>query len=197
MKIVWIVLAIFLVGCTTTQPHVSKYNLEPKIQKQEYVSTSCKEKSLKVGQVFSSNSLMSQKMNYVQGKYEESSFTQSEWARTPNRAISDALVKSVRASELFANSSTFKSRAKTDLLLETHLETFMQYFEKEAEQSSVVVVMTLNLLNTKDSKSISHATFNVEIETLSADAKGGVVALNNVLSKVLLKTNSWLDGVCK
>ncbi len=197
MKIVWIILIVFLAGCTVTKPHISEYTLAPMLQKQEYISKSCKEKSLKIGQVFSSNSLMSHKMKYITDKYQESVFTQSEWARSPNRLISDELIKGIRSSGLFANVSSFKSRAKTDLLLETHVEKFIQYFEQESEKSYVEVVITLNLINTKKSKSISHATFNSKLDTLSVDAKGGVVALNSALSNVLLKTNDWLEDVCR
>ncbi|MDF1882696.1 membrane integrity-associated transporter subunit PqiC [Sulfurimonas sp. SAG-AH-194-C21] len=197
MKMIWIVLIVFIGGCSVSKPHVSEYTLAPQIQSQEYVSQSCKEKSLKIGQVFSSNSLMSQKMKYIESEYKEAAFTQSEWARTPNRAISDVLVKSIRSSDIFGNISSFKSRTKTDLLLETNIETFMQYFAKGNEASYVQVVVTLNLLNTKDSKSVSHATFNAKVDSKSVDAYGGVVALNGALSKVLFETNNWLDGVCR
>ncbi|SFV60833.1 hypothetical protein MNB_SM-4-230 [hydrothermal vent metagenome] len=197
MKIVLMFLTLFMSACTVTQPHVSEYTLAPKIDVLEHMAKQCRLRSLKVGQVFSSNVLMSQKMKYIQSEYQESSFTQSEWARTPNKAISDALVKSVRSSALFANTNTYKSRIKTDLLLETHVEKFMQYFEQENEKSYVEVVLTLNLLSTKDSKSLSYATFSTRVDTESVDAKGGVIALNQALSRVLLETNIWLNGVCK
>ena len=197
MKIALMFLTLFFSACTVTQPHVSEYRLAPKIQEQEYKAKQCRDKSLKVGQVFSSNVLMSQKMKYIQAEYQESAFTQSEWARTPNKAISDALVKSIRSSALFANTSTYKSRTKTDLLLETDVEKFMQYFEQENEKSYVEVVVTFNLLNTKNSKSLSHSTFSARVDTGGADAQGGVIALNLGLSKVLYETNIWLNGVCR
>lgn len=197
MKTVWIILIIFLAGCTVTKPHISEYTLAPMLQNKDYLSKMCKEKSLKIGQVFSSNSLMSHEMKYITGDYQESVFTQSEWARSPNRLISDELIKGIRSSGLFFNVSSFKSREKTDLLLETHVEKFIQYFDKDSEKSYVEVLITLNLIDIKKSKSISHATFNSKLDTLSIDAKGGVVALNSVLSIVLLKTNDWLEDVCK
>ncbi len=197
MKIVLIFLTLFFSACTTTQPHVSEYRLAPNIQEQEYMAKQCRDKSLKVGQVFSSNTLMSQKMKYNQTEYQESVFTQSKWARTPNKAISDALVKSIRSSALFSNTSTYKSRTKADLLLEADIEKFIQYFEQENEKSYVEVVLTFNLLNTNNSKSLSHSTFTAKIDVGSVDAKGGVIALNLGLSKVLYETNIWLNGVCK
>ena len=197
MKIIWIALSMFMVGCTVTKPHVTEYTLSPNVKNQEQKAHSCKTKSLKVGQVFSSNSLMTQKMKYIEVEYRESAFTQSKWARTPNRAISDELVKSIRNSTLFANVSSFKSRAKSDLVLETNVEKFMQYFDEDGEKSYVEVVVTMNLLNAKDSKIVSSFTSSISVDTLSADAKGGVVALNSALSQVLLQTNEWLAKVCK
>ena len=73
----------------------------------------------------------------------------------------------------------------------------MQYFEQENEKSYVEVVVTFNLLNTKNSKSLSHSTFSARVDTGSADAQGGVIALNLGLSKVLYETNIWLNGVCR
>ncbi|RUM64567.1 MAG: hypothetical protein DSZ04_02085 [Sulfurimonas sp.] len=197
MKIVLIFLTLFFSACTTIQPHVSEYRLAPNIQEQEYMAKQCRDKSLKVGQVFSSNTLMSQKMKYIQAEYQESVFTQSKWARTPNKAISDALVKSIRSSALFFNTSTYKSRTKADLLLEADVEKFIQYFKQENEKSYVEVVLTFNLLNTNNSKSLSHSTFTAKIDAGSLDAKGGVIALNLGLSRVLYETNIWLNGVCK
>jgi len=197
MKTVWIILIVFLAGCSVTKPYVSEYTLAPKLENKDYLSKMCKEKSLKIGQVFSSNSLMSHKMKYITDEYQEFAFTQSEWARSPNRLISDELIKGIRSSGLFFNVNSFKSRAKTDLLLETHVEKFIQYFDNNSEKSYVEVVITLNLINMKKSKSISHATFNSKLDTLSVDAKGGVVALNSALSNVLLKTNDWLEDVCR
>ena len=197
MKIIWIVLIQFLVGCTVTQPHISQYTLAPKIQKVDYSGLSCKEKSLKVGKVFSSNTLMSKKMKYIQSTYKASAFTQSQWERTPSRAISDELVKSIRSSSLFDNISNYKSRSKTELILETYVEKFMQYFDEEGEKSYVKVVLTFNLLNAKNSSSVAHATFSSKIDVEDLDAHGGVVALNEGLSSVSLQTNNWLNGVCK
>ncbi|MDQ7042440.1 MAG: ABC-type transport auxiliary lipoprotein family protein [Sulfurimonas sp.] len=197
MKTGLIVLVLFLVGCTVTSPPIAEYTLSPEIRLQKHTSKLCKEKSLKVGQAFSSNSLMSKKMSYMQAEYEESVFTQSEWVRTPNKAISDILLKSIRDSGLFKNVSSYKSRVKADLLLEAHIEKFIQYFKDDNKKSYVEVVMTLNLLNAKDSKSIAHSTFSVKVDTKSVDAKGGVIALNTALSKILLETNNWLAGVCR
>ncbi len=197
MKIILVLLSMFFTACTVATPHVSEYTLEPLVKHEEYIAKSCKEKSLKVGKVFSSNTLMSHKMNYIASEYEVSAFTQSKWSRTPNRAISDELVKSIRSSEIFTNISTYKSRAKSDLLLEAHVEKFIQYFDTVNDKSYVEVHLTLNLLSTKDSTSMAHATFSTKVDTGSVNARGGVVALNIALSKILLETNIWLNGVCK
>lgn len=197
MKLVWIVSIAFLSACTVTQPHIAEFVLSPKIVPKIYEAKKCQKQSIKVGQVFSANSMLTKKMKYIQSEYEESTFTQSQWARTPNRAISDELLKSIRSSGLFKDVSSFKSRAKTDLLLETHVENFMQYFLDENKSSYVEVVLNLNILEVKSGKSIAHTTVNIRVNSDSVDAKGGVIALNKALGEALLKTNEWLAGVCK
>jgi len=197
MKIALIMSTLFFIGCTTTQPHMAEYVLAPKIEKRNYESKKCHDRSIKIGQVFSAKALRTKKMKYIQDELQEDTFTQSQWSRTPSHAISDALLISIRSSGLFEDVSSFRSKAKTDLLLETHVEKFIQYFEDTNEKSYVEVVMTLNLLETKSAKSIGHTTVSTKVQSSSVDAKGGVVALNKALQKSLLEVNSWLNGACQ
>ena len=192
-----IVGTIFMTACTVTQPHVTEYILSPKINTTPYKAKSCQESSLKVGQIFSPKSLMTKKMKYIENEYEEASFSQSEWARTPNRAILDVLIKSIRISKIFSDVSSFHSRVSTDMLLETHIEKFIQYFEKNNQKSYVEIVVTYNLIDIISAKSIAHTTISVQVDSTDVNAKSGVVALNEALSQTLEKTNQWLAGICK
>lgn len=197
MKVIFIAIVLFFAGCTVTQPYVTAYRITPNVKQKEYRATSCKHKSLKIGQLFSSNSLMSRDMRYVEGRFKEFTFTQSQWASNPNKAISAQLVKSIRDTKLFANVSSYKSRSRADLLLETNVEKFMQYFTQESKKSYVKVVLNLNLLDVQSGKSIANITVEKKLDEMNADAQSGVIALNRGLGDTLFQTNEWLASVCK
>lgn len=188
---------VILSGCTTTLPHATEYRIEPKIQTVELQAAQCQKKSLKVGQVFSANALLSSKMHYTQDGYKEAMYSESAWAQNPNKAISAQLFSSIRASHLFSSVSSFKSRAHTELYLETTVEKFIQNFSKDHKKSYVEVVFSLNLIDTKSSKSLGTTLISKKLDVETMDANGGVIALNAALSDVLLETNIWLQGVCK
>ena len=194
-----LLLLTFLIftGCSVTHAPISEYRIAPEVKPILHSAESCKAKSLKISQVFSSSSLKSKKMKYAQENYKEFSFSESEWADAPNKAITKELVKSVRATELFSNVTCFKSRSKSEMILETSVEDFMQYFSDDNSKSYVNVVMTTSLIDTRSSKSIQTKTFEKKLEVETLSAQGGVDTLNSAFASVLEEHSLWLEGVCK
>ena len=130
MKNLWIIAIVLFAGCTITQPHRFEYRIAPNVKINKVEALSCKNKSLTIRRTFTSSSLLSQNMKYVKDTYKEFSFTQSKWSRTPSGAISAALVNSVNKQKIFASVSSYKSRTRSDLILETNVEEFIQYLAK-------------------------------------------------------------------
>jgi len=192
-----IVAGILLSGCTTTLPSVSEYRLSVKENKQLFSQTDCKVNSLKLGQAFSSSSLMTLNMNYGLGEHKQFAYTQSQWAKTPNSAVSDALVHYIKETELFKNVQISKSRSNNSMLLETNIEDFMQYFSEDEKSSYSNVRISLTLIDTQTNRVVSTQTFSSKVEVLSSDANGGVVALNSALNNVLKEAVSWLGESCR
>ena len=188
---------LFFVGCSITIPHVLEYRINPEIVTIDKPSNQCKNKTLKVSQVFTSNSLKTKSMQYAGDGYKVFEFTESEWGSTPNKAITDALLISVRKATSFATVSGYRSRTKTDFILETNVDSFMQYFSKDNNSSYVDVSLSFTLVDAKSGKPLSSKVVHEEIKTESADALGGVNALNRALSKALNSANIWLDSSCK
>jgi len=197
MKQVWLISLLLFAGCSSIQPHIVEYKIAPNIDKIEIHSLSCKTKSLKVGRVFSSSELMSQNMRYTKGSYKEFFFTESKWAITPNSAISSAFINSINAQNIFANVSSFKSRSRSDLILETNIEDFMQYFANDTNSSYVKIAFTSSLVDSKKNKVIDTIHLVQKLEVPTVDAEGGVKALNKIFSKLLQANNEWLAGSCK
>lgn len=197
MKNLLLMSLLLFAGCSVTHSPVTEYRIAPQVKSEVFSSSACKDSSLKVAQVFSPNSLMSQKMKYAQGEFQEFSFSESEWADSPNRAITKELLKSIRETELFSSVTSFKSRSRSDMILETSVEDFMQYFESENEKSYVNIVMSMTLINSKNSKTVATKTFQKRVEVTPLNAEGGVSALNSAFGEVLQEHLLWLKESCR
>ena len=196
-NIVLIGILFFLAGCSISVPAVIEYRIDPVIKKNEVGSGLCKDKTITIGQVFTANSLMTNQMRYGLSDYKEYSYSESEWANAPSKAISSALLKSVRNAEIFKSVSSYRSRARSDLLLGTNVESFMQYYTLENKDSYVKVVFSLSLVSLKDVKALNSIVIEKELKTNALNAEAGVKSLNQALSEVLVETNLWLSTVCQ
>lgn len=190
-------ITFLLVGCSTTTPAVSEYRINVESVPSILTQTGCKERSLKVAQAFSSSSLMTNDMNYGQGTHKQYKFTQSQWAESPNRAISAEIVEYLKSIKLFKNVQISKSRSKNGLLLETNIEDFMQYFSEDEKESFVNVRINLTLIDVESSKVLATETFESKIKVDSINADAGVQHLNIALENVLKSSGEWFSGVCK
>lgn len=197
MRIILIILTILFGGCTTIKPPVAEYRVVAKDLKIGNAATGCKEKSLKVAQAFSSNSLMSLNMDYTESNNRVFSYSQSQWQESPNSLVSAELLKSIRDSELFSSVHSSKSRVKSNLVLETNIEEFMQFYSQDMKSSFVHVVVSLTLIDAKTNSVIADKTFSSKFDAKTVDAKGGVEALSSALSEIVSQNIEWLGGVCK
>ena len=187
---------IFL-GCSTTVPAISEYKIKTDVIAKQFPQSGCKKESLKIAQAFSSSNLMTRSMGYGQGDYKQFSFSESQWAESPNRTVTSEILAYVNETGLFNNVQTSKSRSENGLLLETNIEEFMQYFSEDAKESYVNVVITLTLIDTKTNKVLSAKSFDRKVEVSTMNAEGGVIALNKALNDVIVQSGEWLGSVCK
>ena len=199
MKFIYItILMVLISGCSTTLPPMTEYRINAKIDTKGFSDLKgCKEKSIKVAQAFSASSLMSQNMSYGLGQSKQFAYSQAQWADVPNRALTTEVVKLLRNLKVFKNVQLAKSRSKSDLILETYIEDFQQYFNEDSTQSHVRVVISFSILDTVSSEVVASETFSSQLDVKSLDALGGVEALNIALSEVLNESASWFGGVCK
>lgn len=186
-----------LVGCSTKIPAVSEYRINVESVPAVLTQTGCKKQSLKVAQAFSSTSLMTQEMKYGQGAHKQYKFTQSQWAESPNRAISAEIAEYLKSIKLFKNVQISKSRSKNGLLLETNIEDFMQYFSEDERESFVNVRINFTLIDVESSKVLATETFESKIEVDGINADAGVQHLNIALEDVLKSSGEWFSEVCK
>jgi len=197
-KIIFLLLSILLfTSCTKVQPYVKSYRIETLVNIDTYVKSQCGQESIRVANVLSENSLMLEKMHYVSGQYNVASFTESKWSEAPNKAITAAIVKVLEDANLYKHVENTRSFVRSDLILENHLEDFMQYFIKNDTESYVRVVISATLVDRKTKKSLVSRKFIQREATKSRDAYGGVVALNKALEHILKEELVWLEEQCQ
>lgn len=197
MRIILVILTILLSGCATIKPTVTEYRVLSEVLKKDVSAQGCKSKSLKILDAFSSNSLMSLNMDYTESNNRVFSYSKSQWQESPNSSVTMQLLNNIRASELFSSVHTSRSRAKGNLLLETGIDEFMQYYSSDLKNSYVKVSITLSIIDSKTNDVIATKTFYSKIDTKTPDAQGGADAINSALGDIITQNIEWLEGVCK
>lgn len=189
---------LFITGCSIVpHPAITEYRIDTKnIEFKHKKGDGCISKSLKVAEAFSSSLLMSSDMSYVTDNNKQFTYTQSQWSQSPNHAITSEILNLLRDMKIFKTVQISKSRTRNDLILETSIDEFMQYFINNGKESYVEVRISLTLVDTKTSKAISTKTFSSKVDSISLDAEGGVVALNKALVNVLKQSSNWLMEIC-
>lgn len=198
MKILIACFALIIVSaCSFKEPYKKQYTLDVQTEAPTQRGMMCQDKSLKVSQAFSSNRLMDRQMSYIEGAYREYAFSESEWAQSPNSIITQKLISSIRQSGLFQSVEGYKSRSKSDYLLESTIEEFVQYYSEDAKHSYVKAVMHFVLIDAKSSEVISSKSLSKKIELQSLKADEGVSALSKALSEIFKEKNIWLSEECR
>ena len=190
-------LILLMSGCTGIHPSITEYRINTQYKTNKVKPTSCKQHSLKVAEAFSSSPLMSLDMNYATGDNKQYTYSQSQWSLSPNHAISFEIVNLLRDMNLFKTVQISKSRTRNDMILETSIDDFMQYYSEEENSSFVNVRISLTLIDAKNYKAVSTKSFLARVDSKSLDADGGVRALNLALKDVLVQSSLWLGEVCK
>lgn len=188
---------LFLSGCTMTKPYITEYKISAKGTQTKHNGGECRDKSLKIAQAFSEKSLMSSMMDYTQSDSKVFSYTQSQWQETPNHAVTAYIYNEIKESAIFRSVLSSKSISKSDMLLETNIEEFMQHYTFDKKELHASVAITLTLIDVKTSSIIATKTFRTKVDAKRVDAEGGVEALSSALSEMLEKNIEWLGTVCK
>lgn len=197
MRVVLIILVLFLSGCTTIKPSVAQYNIVIDDLNINGSALGFKERSLKISKAFASSSLSSHRMEYMDSQRRVFAYSQSQWQESPSVMIESILLKSIRETGLFKSVHPSKSRIKSDFVLETNIEKFMQFFSEDLKESHVEVVLNLSLIDAKTNSVFKSKTFRSKVETKSLDASGGAEAFKSALFEIMLQNIEWLDGVCR
>jgi len=198
-KVIFVALSVVLFsGCvTTTTPPMNEFRVNSNLSFTALSEGKCHKKSLKIAQAFSANSLKSLKMKYAQGENKLFSYSQSQWALSPNQAITSEIMTLLKDLELFSSVQIAKSVSRNDMLLEISIDEFMQYFSADAKSSHVKVAISFTLLETSSKRIFATKTFREKSDVALLNADGGVKALNASLRNILLQSSIWFEGICR
>jgi cholesterol transport system auxiliary component len=198
MKVLLLLTSLLLfLGCSTTTSPITEYKISSSYSMTPQVNSTCKGKSIKIAQAFSPTPLMSTKMGYVLQNNKIHSYSQAIFSDTPNRAITSEILKDIRDSKLYKFVLNSKTRSNTDLILETNIEDFVQYYSDDLKSSYVIASINFTIIDLKTNSVIDSQTFKAKVTSTSQDAFGGAVALNKALSSVLFKNRTWMSEICK
>lgn len=132
----------------------------------------------------------STKIRYVKADLSTGEYLYSQWDQSPNSAIKISLYTYLKENPIFKEVLFQSSSLSSELNLELTLLKFEQHFSS-TKDSTATVIMSAVLYDSKSKELISSKIFSANIEANSANAKGGVKALNNALSKVLSDIVCW------
>ncbi|MEA1955927.1 MAG: ABC-type transport auxiliary lipoprotein family protein [Campylobacterota bacterium] len=198
MKYILILSIVLLFsGCSIVKEPLTEYQINVKVAPTDINVNRCNDKSIKVLQSFSSVKLKTLNMNYIQGENKVYTYSKSMWSDSPNSAVTSEVVKLLKDSNLFKNVQISRSRAKSDFILETNIENFIQYFSNELNSSYVVVAITFTIIDAKTNLVISSKSFKARKDSKTLDADGGVEALNRALNNILIQSSYWFKEVCR
>ena len=191
-----IIALLFLGGCSITKsvPAKVEYRLmTPKITAIE--NSSCSDITIKLEPIQSSNLLRENRMYYVMDGVQQRYFTQSLWSESPNKRVEQILKTVMIESALFASVLDYRSNAETQWRYEVRILDAMQYFN--GESSHIKLSMNFVLIKNVGREIVSSKHIQVELPAQTLNAKGGVLALNNAITKVINQSVAWLQGECQ
>ena len=194
-KYYWLI-AIFLIlvltGCSHKDTHAIdiytlKYNKSSNLKHTVYFT----DKTLKIALPKSTKEIRRDKILYTKTTHQREAYAYSRWSDTPNHMTMQFLVTLLNQHKLFKAVIPESSIADSQLLLESNIEDFYQFFDKENQSFGIVKIQCF-LIDQKSKKIISKHYFDLKIPSSSANAKGGVQALNLALEQIASQLITWL-----
>ncbi|GEM_PF-517903 len=192
-----IILVTLMSGCSIikTVPSKSEYRLVvPEVTPAH--DSACHQSTLKLEPVQSADTFLERHIYYVMHDIEQYHYTQSLWAQSPNRMIEQLIKQVLIERNMFDSVLDYRSNADTTWRYEVRLLDFMQYFEQDSS-SYVKVSIDFVLIQNIGRKAVASKHLELTLPTQSADAKGGVMALNEALKRIISQSNQWLEVQCR
>ncbi len=190
-----IVIAIFS-GCSikdVSKPTV-KYTIDDdiKVMKKE-VSI---DKIIKIKKFKSPDYIQNTNIWYKKPSYETSSYIYSKWNEEFTDLIEQNIATTIYDSGLFKSMFTRYSKIRSDLTLEAEIIDARQII-KDDNSADVSFAIRTYLIDSKNSKLIDSKEFRYLKKCDSVDAKGAVMAYNDIVKNLNKDVRKWLEILVK
>lgn len=188
---------LLLSGCslTTTVPSSTQYQISmPEVSKLEV--DGCHEKTAKIALLQSPSIFKFTQMFYADANLRQFPYTQSSWSESPAERLQTIFVSGLSTSGLFKSVVGYQSIAAYDYLIEIHVYDFMQYFDTNGN-AEVRMSFDVIIIENFNHKVLGKFHFNEKAMSESADALGGVKALNTLVSDSVKDVLKWTAKACQ
>ncbi|MBL0721519.1 MAG: membrane integrity-associated transporter subunit PqiC [Sulfurovum sp.] len=186
----YLILIIFLYGCSSKLTPILTYSLNPKIDIKEYKRSIYKNSTIKVAYPTSIDGLIGKRMKYSYSESEQGLYNNARWSSPSGRLLINIFIKALNKSQKFESVLGYTSLVNTDYLLESEIYEFSHKIR--GEKSLAVVSMKFNFINMSNNMLIKSKKFQYQIPTDSFDAEGYTKATKKALIKISLDMLDWL-----
>lgn len=192
--IVVVVLSLFFSGCSLKEVHkpISYFTLENATTQKQVQSFDA---VLKVSQLRAPKYLNTPHIWYKKDSVAIDSYVYSNWNENFAALLEKNILDSLFASRVFSTVFNRYSKIRADMILEGEIENALQVVL--ADKAEVLFTIRLYLIDMKDSRLIDSHKFSYKQECESVDARGAVIAYNEIIKKFNKDTIQWLKTLVK
>ncbi len=134
----------------------------------------------------------SQRMAYEQVPYELGYFATSQWVDSPARMLAPLIMNALESSGEWGAVIQLPSMLRGDYRLDLSQVVLVQEFTQQP--SRIRLALRAQLTTVFAPRVIGTRSFEFHEDALTEDAYGGVQAAQNVVGKLLVELQHWLQG---
>ena len=124
-------------------------------------------------------------MMYTRTTHQIEYFAQSEWVDTPAHVLQTLIVSAIEQTNSFTAVLPKQSSVKSDLRLESEIVRIIQVFYHKPSQ--VQFVLRATIINNMTNKVVAYREFDEQVNAVTDNAMGGVIAANQAVNTALEK----------
>ncbi len=148
--------------------------------------------SLRVSTPASAGGLNTARMAYSTEPNQLEYFAYHEWAVPPAKMVAELMETRLDATGLFRFVISGSPGIKSDLRLDSHLQTLQQYFR--GDTSSVNLTLKVSLVEVETRSLIDSRTFSYRETAERANAEAGVAAANLAVERFIIDLSEFLES---
>ncbi|MDD3813151.1 MAG: ABC-type transport auxiliary lipoprotein family protein [Desulfocapsaceae bacterium] len=185
-------------GCTFQNlPPMAVYAINPGWNQGNQVQTAkTRPVIIQIAPVRGSDAFSSKDILYTDKRQRQHSYAYSRWRDAPVKSMQAVFEETLEKSGLFRAVLPPTSASRADLLLESTLFEFGQFFAEDGS-SKGVVRMRFHLVDNVSKKVVAGKELVAMMEVDAADASGAAAAMNQAALSVARSLVVWLRDVTK